>query len=118
MMSAPAWYSASASSLPLVGSLNAAPVLPAYFTITTAFGLTALTPAMKPAWNLRMSGISMPPTKPSLPVFVGAALLLAELERDEVGRDRVGGVHGVIDARELLVRELLRQRLHVVGEQE
>ncbi|HEV2104711.1 MAG TPA: hypothetical protein VGU27_03215 [Candidatus Eisenbacteria bacterium] len=63
--SAPASYSASASSLPLVGSLNAAPVEPAYFTITRTRGSTAFAPAVKPAWNLRISGISMPPTNPS-----------------------------------------------------
>src|SRR5262249_9434602 len=44
-MSAPAWYSASPSSLPFVGSLNAAPVVPAYFTSTSAFGLTAFAPS-------------------------------------------------------------------------
>jgi len=45
MMSAPWLYSASPSSLPLVGSLNALPVVPAYFTSTAIFGFTWATPA-------------------------------------------------------------------------
>ena len=51
------------------------------------------------------------------------ALLLAELERDEVGRHRqriaraVGG-HGVVDVGEADVRVLLRQRVDVVAEDE
>ena len=33
------------------------------------FGSTACTPASKPAWNLRMSGMSTPPMKPTVPVL-------------------------------------------------
>jgi hypothetical protein len=69
----------------------------------------------------------MPPTNPTVFVLLSSAasaptrigtFLFAELERHQVGRQRVAGVHGVVDARELLVRELHRQLADVVGEQE
>ena len=70
---------------------------------------------MKKRW---MIGMSLPPTKPIVPVLVVLAAIAADQERalpvlghgaDDIGRDRV---RADVDQPELLVRERLGDRLH------
>src|SRR6476469_596813 len=67
----PLSYIALAIALPLAGSLK--PVKSGgwvmYLTSTVAFGLTCLTPAVKPTSKFLIRSFSTPPMKPILPDF-------------------------------------------------